>query len=117
MKTTKYFSFFFCYFSHLVIDNRYMQRITVSEIKKHPWFLKGSPVEYIEGEEASLQKTDAENPSQSMEEVSAIIQEAQKKAKLPNSGEGYSVGGSMDLDDTDCDISDIKTSEDFICAL
>ncbi|PSS30136.1 Serine/threonine-protein kinase [Actinidia chinensis var. chinensis] len=93
------------------------KRITVSEIKKHPWFLKGSPVEFIEGEEASLQKTDAENPSQSMEEVSAIIQEAQKKAKLPNSGEGYSVGGSMDLDDTDCDISDIKTSEDFICAL
>ncbi|GFY87405.1 ribosomal protein S6 [Actinidia rufa] len=92
------------------------KRITVSEIKKHPWFLKGSPVEFIEGEEASLQKTDAENPSQSMEEVSAIIQEAQKKAKLPNGGEGYSVGGSMDLDDTDYDISDIKTSEDFICA-
>ncbi|XP_057492696.1 serine/threonine-protein kinase SAPK1 isoform X1 [Actinidia eriantha] len=93
------------------------KRITISEIKKHSWFLKGSPVEFIEGEEASLQKADVENPSQSMEEVLAIIQEAQKKAKVPKGGEGYFVGGSMDLADTNCDISDIETSEDFICTL
>lgn len=92
------------------------KRITIPEIKKHPWFLKNLPVEFMEGEEASLQRNDADNPSQSMEEVLAIIQEAGKGGDVLKGG--HFVGGSMDLDDIDdADIDDIETSGDFVCAL
>ncbi|XP_057495522.1 serine/threonine-protein kinase SAPK1-like isoform X3 [Actinidia eriantha] len=93
------------------------KRITIAEIIKHPWFLKASSVEFIEGEETSLQKSSAENPSQSMDEVLAIIQEARKSAEVPKGERGCFIGGSTDLDDTDADISDIETSGDFVCAL
>ncbi|KAA8530818.1 hypothetical protein F0562_005558 [Nyssa sinensis] len=92
------------------------KRITIPEIKKHSWFLKNLPVEFMEGEEASLQPNDSDNPSQSTEEVLAIIQEARKPAEGPKVG-GHFVGGSMDLDDIDTDIDDLETSGDFVCAL
>uniref|UniRef100_A0A5B6ZY27 non-specific serine/threonine protein kinase n=1 Tax=Davidia involucrata TaxID=16924 RepID=A0A5B6ZY27_DAVIN len=100
------------------------KRITIPEIKKQPWFLKNLPIEFMEGEGASLQTNDSDNPSQSIEEASAIIQEARKPAKDPKVG-GHFVGGSMDLDDIDIDIDDddddddddIETSKDFVCAL
>lgn len=92
----------------------------IPEIKKHPWFLKNLPVEFMEGEEASVQIINGDGySSQSIEEALAIIQEARKP------GEGLKLdglfvgGGSMDLDDidTDEDIDDIETSDDFVCAL
>ncbi|KAL0367977.1 UNVERIFIED_CONTAM: Serine/threonine-protein kinase SAPK1 [Sesamum calycinum] len=52
---------------------------TIPEIKKHPWFLKNLPVEFMEGEEASLQAKNDDYPSQSIEEALAIIQEARKR--------------------------------------
>ncbi|KAL6965985.1 protein kinase superfamily [Sarracenia purpurea var. burkii] len=94
------------------------KRITIPEIKKHPWFLKNLPVEFMEGEEASLQMSNiinADNPIQSMEEVLVIIQEARKLPELPNGG-GNLGGGSMELDDIDVD-EGIETSGDFVCAL
>ncbi|KAH6799444.1 Protein kinase superfamily protein [Perilla frutescens var. frutescens] len=97
------------------------KRITISEIKKHPWFIKTLPVEYIEGEEASMQVNGKdEYVSQSIEEALAIIQEA----RIPGEGTNTNtndllIGGSMDLDeiDTDEDIDDIETSDDFVCSL
>ncbi|KAL0291634.1 UNVERIFIED_CONTAM: Serine/threonine-protein kinase SAPK2 [Sesamum calycinum] len=95
------------------------KRITIPEIKKHPWFLKNLPVEFMEGEEASLQAKNDDYPSQSIEEALAIIQEARKPGDDPKTG-GQLLEGSMDLDDeidTDADIDDIETSGDFVCAL
>ncbi|KAK9983297.1 hypothetical protein SO802_032822 [Lithocarpus litseifolius] len=93
------------------------KRITIPEIKIHPWFLKNLPVELTEG--GSWQSNDVNNPSQSVEEVLAIIQEAGKRLDLPKAGELLLGGGSMDIDDldADADIEDIETSGDFVCPL
>lgn len=94
-----------------------MQRITIPEIKQHPWFLKNIPVEFME--ENNLQSSNQnheQQSSQSIEEILVIIQEARKAAN------GAKIGGlllgSMDLDEIDdADIDDIETSGDFVCAL
>ncbi|KAF5957862.1 hypothetical protein HYC85_005087 [Camellia sinensis] len=98
------------------------KRITIPEIKRHAWFLKDLPIEFMEGEEASLKMNSADNECQSVEEVLGVIQEASKPTELPKGGGGnYVGGGSMDLDDMDddddTDLDDIETSGDFVCAL
>ena len=90
-----------------------MQRLTIPEIKTHPWFLKNLPIEIMDG--GSWQRNDVNNPSQSVEEILFIIQEARKPAEVLKSGGPY-MGGSMDLDDLDAD-EDIETSGDFVCPL
>jgi serine/threonine-protein kinase SRK2 len=90
-----------------------LQRITIPEIKNHPWFLKNLPVELMEG--GSWQSNDVNNPSQNIEEVLSIIQEARKPLEVPKVG-GLLLGGSMDLDDLDdADLEDVETSGDFVC--
>ncbi|XP_031090663.1 serine/threonine-protein kinase SAPK2-like [Ipomoea triloba] len=91
------------------------ERITIPEIRRHPWFLKNLPVELMDG--GSYQCMDVNNPSQSMEEISSIIQEARTVVQLPRT-RTYSFGGSMELDDLDdADIEDIETSGDFVSQL
>ncbi|KAK2429459.1 Serine/threonine-protein kinase sapk2 [Trifolium repens] len=91
------------------------KRITIPEIKNHPWFLKNLPVELMEG--GSWQTNDVNNPSQSVDEVLSIIQEARKPLNIPNKIGGLLSGGSMDLDDFDADVDleDIDTFGDFVC--
>lgn len=95
-----------------------MQRITISEIKEHPWFLKNLSIEFIEGETASVEVNGEDDySSQSIEEALDIIQEA----RIPSQGTQISdlfVGGSTDSDDFDSDedIDDFDTSDDFVCA-
>lgn len=93
-----------------------MQRITIPEITNHPWFLKNLPIELTEG--GSWQGNDVNNPSQNIEEVLSIIQEARKPVEVPKVG-AHILGGSMDLDDldADADLEDIETSGDFVCPL
>jgi serine/threonine-protein kinase SRK2 len=68
----------------------------------------------------SMQLADMNTPSQSLEEVMAIIQEARKPGdamKLAGAGQVACLG-SMDLDDIDdIDDIDIENSGDFVCAL
>ncbi|XP_043697883.1 serine/threonine-protein kinase SAPK2-like [Telopea speciosissima] len=94
------------------------KRITIPEIKNHPWFLKNLPIEFMGREEGSFLNNDINDTSQSIEEVLSIIQEARKVAEGPKIG-GLLIGGSMDLDDidADADIDDVETSGDFVCAL
>jgi len=95
------------------------KRITISEIEKHPWFLKNLPIELTEEGEANLQMSSDINPSQSIEEVLAIIKEASKSTTSTKGGENY-VGGSIDFNDIiddDTDLDEIETSGDFVCAL
>ncbi|KAF3617137.1 Serine/threonine-protein kinase SAPK2 [Capsicum annuum] len=102
------------------------KRITIEEIKKHPWFLKDLPKEYMEGEEASLEMINGENePSQSIDEVLAIIEEARKPGEGPQACDLLVKGSSISIDDLDEDDSDIdddtddeiETSGDFVCEL
>lgn len=91
------------------------KRISIPEIRRHPWFLTNLPVELMEG--GSYQSTDVNNPAQGIEEVLGIIQEARTPLEVPKSGL-LSIGGSMDLDDLDdLDAEDIETSGDFVCSL
>ncbi|XP_038703221.1 serine/threonine-protein kinase SAPK2 [Tripterygium wilfordii] len=92
------------------------KRMTIAEIKNHPWYLKHLPIELMEG--GSWQNHDVNNPSQSMEEVLSIVQEARKPIEVNKFG-GNFTGGSMDLDDldADADLEDIETSGDFVCPL
>ncbi|KAI3767803.1 hypothetical protein L2E82_18213 [Cichorium intybus] len=92
------------------------KRITIPEIKKHPWFFKDLPAALIEGDE-SISDTDKEsNVMQSIEEVKEIVQEARRGPAGTNDEKGIT-----DLeDDIDIDAEiddDAETSGDFVCAL
>ena len=98
----------------------FIQRITIPEIKNHPWFLKNLPIEFTDGE-IYQSNINLNNPSQSVEEVLAIIQEARKPLEGPKlGGVGGGLIGTMDLDDLDIDDVDIEDMEslgDFVCPL
>lgn len=77
------------------------KRITIPEIKNHPWFLKNLPVELMEG--GSWQSNDVNQPSQSIEEILAVIQEARQPLQPLNTGVLLG-SGSLDFDDMDADV-------------
>lgn len=92
------------------------QRITISEIKRHPWFLKNLPMELMEG--GSYQCNDINIPSQSIEEISSILQQARTMPSEATKGRKVSLGGSMDFDYMDdADVEDIETSGEYVCPL
>lgn len=100
------------------------KRITMEEIKKHPWFVKNLPAEYKDGGlDDTFNTTETDVTSQDEEEILAIIQEARKPGTVQGSnlfGEGLLLGGSLDFDDSelDADLDDLEMScEDFVCAL
>ncbi|PHU00011.1 Serine/threonine-protein kinase SAPK2 [Capsicum chinense] len=95
-----------------------------------PYYVRVSkeylPKEYMEGEEASLEMINGENePSQSIDEVLAIIEEARKPGEGPQACDLLVKGGNISIDDLDEDDSDIdddtddeiETSGDFVCEL
>lgn len=90
----------------LIVDPK--KRITIPEIKSYPWFLKNLPIEFTD--EVSYNGNGVHNPSQSIDEVMAIIQEARTPAEAPKMGDQF-IDGSMDLEDLDyTDIDDLETS-------
>ncbi|XP_039062351.1 serine/threonine-protein kinase SAPK1-like isoform X2 [Hibiscus syriacus] len=89
------------------------KRISIPEIKQHPWFLKNLA---MEGEDGKLEIEQGNYESQSVEEIACIIDEAREAGEAPKVGTQI-LGGSMDLDDIDdVDIDDVDTSGDFVCA-
>ncbi|XP_065879403.1 serine/threonine-protein kinase SAPK3-like [Euphorbia lathyris] len=92
------------------------KRITIPEIKQHPWFLKNLPKELIEIEKKKNAESKVDEPSQSPEEVMRIVQEA----KTPGAGGKMSelgVGTTSDdlLEEEEADMeSEIDVSGDFL---
>lgn len=87
----------------LISFNFPLKRITIPEIKQHPWFLKNLPKEIIEIEKNNAQ-SERDQPAQSVEEIMRIIQEA----KIPGTSEHVVAGTSDDLEgslDSDIDVS------------
>ncbi|KAK6947497.1 Protein kinase domain [Dillenia turbinata] len=78
------------------------KRITIPEIKQHPWFLKNLPKEIAEAEKTNYE-VGSNQPAQSVEEIMRIIEEAKKPVEGAKVGE-QPVGGSFDPDDMDADI-------------
>ncbi|KAF8379178.1 hypothetical protein HHK36_028607 [Tetracentron sinense] len=90
------------------------KRVTIPEIKRHPWFLKNLPRELVEAEKTNYENVNRDKPTQSVEEIMRIIQEAQTLAEGSKAG-GQSVGGALDPDDElegDLD-SEVDISGDF----
>lgn len=91
------------------------KRITIPEIKQHPWFLRNLPKEIIEIEKTNYVGSDRDQSSQSVEEIMCIIQEA----KTPGEGGKISdqvVAGTSD--DLDADLeSEIDVSGDVVYAV
>lgn len=58
------------------------QRITIPEIKRHPWFLKDLPTELVEVERNNNQNPISYEPTQSIEEITRIVQKARRPAKV-----------------------------------
>jgi hypothetical protein len=57
------------------------KRITIREIRHHPWFLKNLPRELMEGADAGYPHDDYNNPPQPTDEILRIIEEG--KVPLP----------------------------------
>ncbi|CAK7356253.1 unnamed protein product [Dovyalis caffra] len=89
-----------------------VKRITIPEIKQHPWFLKNLPKELIEIEKTNFADSERDQPAQSVEEIMSIIQEA----KMPGEGgkfAGHAVAGTSD--DFDVDLgSEVDVSGDIM---
>ncbi|XAR54882.1 Non-specific serine/threonine protein kinase [Bertholletia excelsa] len=92
------------------------KRITIPEIKKHPWFLKSLPKEIIEGEKTNYEASSQDQSLQSVEEIMKIIQEA----KIPGlAGKQAAVAAatasSLDPDDMEADLdADVEESGDYV---
>ncbi|PKA59191.1 Serine/threonine-protein kinase SAPK3 [Apostasia shenzhenica] len=73
------------------------KRITIPEIKKHPWFTKNLPRELVDGE--TIYRNDNPNDaSQSIEEIMHVIQEAKMPA---DASAAAGKAASSLVDDTD----------------
>ncbi|KAK3000884.1 hypothetical protein RJ639_021503 [Escallonia herrerae] len=75
------------------------RRITIKEIKSHPWFLKNLPKELTETSQAIFYRK--ENPSfslQSSEEIMKIVEEARTPPPVSRSIGGFGWGGEEDDD-------------------
>lgn len=89
-----------------------LQRITLKEIKSHPWFLKNLPRELTEAAQTAYYRK--ENPTfspQSVEEIMKIVEEARVPPPVPRSHSGYG-WGEDDEDDDDDDKEDEGEARD-----
>ncbi|GAY62861.1 hypothetical protein CUMW_221140 [Citrus unshiu] len=76
------------------------RRITIKEIKSHPWFLKNLPRELTETAQAIYYRK--ENPTfslQSVEEITKIVEEAKVPPPVSRSIGGFGWGGEEDGDE------------------
>ncbi|TXG53760.1 hypothetical protein EZV62_019016 [Acer yangbiense] len=76
------------------------QRITIKDIKTHPWFLKNLPRELTEPAQAIYYKK--ENPTfslQSVEEIMKIVEDAKVPPPVSRSIGGFGWGGEEDGDE------------------
>lgn len=74
-----------------------MQRITIKEIKSHPWFLKNLPRELTDAAQAVYYRK--ENPTysiQSVEDIMKIVDDAKSPPPASRSIGGFGWGGDDD---------------------
>ena len=77
----------------------FLQRITIKDIKNHPWFLKNLPRELTEAAQAAYYRK--ENPTfslQSVDEIMKIVEEAKVAPPVSRSIGGFGWGGEEDAE-------------------
>lgn len=91
------------------------KRITIPEIKQNPWFLKNLPKEIIEAEKKNYEEAQKDQPSQSVEEIMRIVQEARMPGQGSKGGGLAGGGGSMDGEDVEVEDeeSEAEASGDY----
>ncbi|KAJ6942058.1 serine/threonine-protein kinase SRK2A-like [Populus alba x Populus x berolinensis] len=102
--------------SHIFVANP-SRRITIKEIKSHPWFLKNLPRELTEAAQAMYYRR--ENPTfslQSVEEIMKIVEEARIPPPVSRSIGGFGwegeEDGDMKEDDAEAHEEKIDNGED-----
>ena len=77
----------------------FLQRVSIKDIKNHPWFLKNLPRELTEAAQAAYYRK--ENPTfslQSVDEIMKIVEEAKVAPPVSRSIGGFGWGGDEDED-------------------
>jgi serine/threonine-protein kinase SRK2 len=72
--------------------SKFIQRITIREIRSHPWFVKNLPRELTEASQAMYYKKDNSAPTysvQSVEEIMKIVEQARKSPPSPTPVAGF----------------------------
>ncbi|CAA2995286.1 serine threonine- kinase SRK2A [Olea europaea subsp. europaea] len=76
-----------------------VRRITINEIKSHPWFLKNLPRELTDAAQALYyQKGNPTHSVQGVEEIRKIVEEARTPPQASRSLGGFGWGGEEDED-------------------
>lgn len=92
-----------------------MQRITIKEIKSHPWFLKNLPRELTEAAQVIYYRK--ENPAfslQSVDDIMRIVEEAKNPPPVSRSIGGFGWGEEDDVkeeDDLEDEVDDVDEDE------
>ncbi|KAG0498638.1 hypothetical protein HPP92_003329 [Vanilla planifolia] len=99
--------------SRIFVSNP-LKRITIPDIKRHPWFLKNMPRELVDEEKYRVGGAEDGALEQSVEEIMRIIQEA-KVANEASRTADRSESDRIDTDDVDVD--DVEDSGEFLAPI
>ncbi|XP_042438405.1 serine/threonine-protein kinase SAPK3-like [Zingiber officinale] len=92
------------------------KRITIPEIKKHPWFLKNLPNEIMNSEKTNYE-TENDQALQSVEEIMRIIEEAKNPSECPTAS-NRTLSELAETDELEADIdSEVDSSGDFLAPM
>lgn len=115
-----------CYpshFDHLItFVHGLFQRISIPEIRNHPWFLKNLPADLMNDNMTSNQYEEPEKPMQRIDEIMHIIAEATIPAARTHGTSHCNDGGDVDddMDDLDSDLDpdlDVDSSGEIVYAM
>lgn len=97
-------------FSFLIVSMFYAlyQRITIPEIKNHPWFLKNLPADLMDEMTMGNQFEEPDQPMQSIDTIMQIIAEA----TIPAVGI-HNLSPFMDSFDMDDDMDDLDSESEL----
>ena len=85
-----------------------LKRITIPEIKKHPWFLKNLPREISEREKANYKDTEPAELAQAVDEIMRIVQEAKTPGDMSKVVDPALLAemGALESDEEEADAED-----------
>ncbi|KAK6945635.1 Protein kinase domain [Dillenia turbinata] len=88
-------------------------RITIKEIKSHPWFLKNLPRELMETAQAVYYRRGNSFSPQSVEEIMKIVEEAKRPPPASRSIGGFGWGGEEDGDVKEEDAKEEEEEDEY----
>ncbi|AQK62641.1 Serine/threonine-protein kinase SAPK8 [Zea mays] len=97
-----------------------IQRITITEIRNHSWFLKNLPADLMDDDSMSNQYEEPDQPMQTMDQIMQILTEATIPPACSRSinvlADGLDMDDDMDDLDSDSDL-DVDSSGEIVYAM